>query len=127
MFIYARVCISRKYSYGQFIKKLFTRPFVRVYMLGKVYSINMFIVGRSKENKNLTLLTYMRMRVCIYVRDRKYGPFVFKSSSVQKRTIIGDNVSRSWSQLKNVACLFAFVLCTMPSAVCRPCLGSGMP
>ena len=43
----------------------------------------MSIVGRNKEDKNLTFLTYMCMRVCIYVRDRKYGPFVFLSPHVR--------------------------------------------
>ena len=41
---------------------------------GKVYLINVSIVGRSKKDKKLTLLTYMSMLVCIYVFDRKYGP-----------------------------------------------------
>ena len=33
--------------------------------VSKVYWINASIVGRSKEDKKLTLLTYMCMRVCI--------------------------------------------------------------
>ena len=45
--------------------------------VGKVNRINVSIVGRSKKDKKLTLLTYMCMCVCIYVCDRKYGLFVF--------------------------------------------------
>ena len=70
----------------------------------------MSIVGRSKEDKKLTLLTYMCMRVCIYVRDRKYGPFVFLSPHVFFM-IFGDNVLCSSSQQKNVACFFALCSC----------------
>ena len=35
--------------------------------VGKVYWINMCIVGQSKEDKKLTLLTYMWMCVCVCV------------------------------------------------------------
>ena len=34
----------------------------------KVYQIKGSIVGRSKEDKTLTLLTYMGMCVCVCVR-----------------------------------------------------------
>ena len=49
--------------------------------VGKVYWINVSIVGRSKEDKKLALFTYMCVCVCVYVyvRDRKYGPFVFST------------------------------------------------
>ena len=60
---YVHVC--RKHRYGQFNKKLFVRPCVHVDNVGKVYRINVSIVGRSKEDKKLALLKYMRMRVCI--------------------------------------------------------------
>ena len=42
--------------------------FVRLYVcvhVKKVYWPNVSIVGRSKEDEKLTLLTYMCMRVCI--------------------------------------------------------------
>ena len=39
----------------------------------KVYQINGSIVGRSKEDKNLTLLTYMGICVCLCISD---GPQV---------------------------------------------------
>ena len=74
---------------------------------GKVYRINASIVGRSKEDKKLTLLTYMCTRECIYVCDRKYGPFVFLSPHVCFFMTFGDNVSRSSSRQKNVTCFFA--------------------
>ena len=51
--------------------------------VGKVYRIIVSIVGRSKEDKKLPLLTYMCMCVCIYVCDRKYGLFVFLSQPVR--------------------------------------------
>ena len=52
--------------------------------VGKVYWINVSIVGRSKEDKNwLYLHTCVCVCVCVcvyvYVRDCKYGPFVFLS------------------------------------------------
>ena len=74
-----RVCVCRKYSYGQ-LNKHICSPVCACVHVGKVYWINVFIVGRSKEDKKLTLLPYMSMRVCIHVRDRKYGTFVFLSS-----------------------------------------------
>ena len=73
--------VCRKYSYGKFNKNYLFPVFACVHV-GKVYRINVSIVGRSKEDKKLTLLTYMCMRVCIYVYDRKYGPFVFLSQHV---------------------------------------------
>ena len=89
--------------------------------VGKVYWINVFIVGRRKEDKKLTLLTYMCMRVCIYVRDRKDGPFVFSSPHVRYLwtlvtmchvTVVG---KKRRMFLRSVSC----VRC---SAVHRPCL-----
>ena len=47
--------------------------------VGKVYCINVSIVGRSKKDKKLTLLIYMGIYVC----DRKYGPFVLLSLHVR--------------------------------------------
>ena len=47
---------------------LLTRVCVCLYV-NKVYQINGSIVGRSKEDKNLTLLTYMGMCVCEYISD----------------------------------------------------------
>ena len=56
----------------------------------------MSIVGRSKDDKKLTLLTYMCMCVYIYVRDRKYGfsVVVFFFCFF----VFGDNVSHSGSR-----------------------------
>ena len=49
---YVLVCVCRKYSYGQFNKNdLFTRVCVCVHV-GKVYLINVSIVGLSKKDKN---------------------------------------------------------------------------
>ena len=104
------------------IKKWFVRPCVCVHV-GKVYWNNVSIVGRNKEDKNLTLLTDMSMRVCIYVRDRKYGPFAFLSPHMRFFIIFGDNVSRSGSLQKNIAYFFA--LC--PVCPCLSQCSSGMP
>ena len=60
------------------IKRICSPVYVCVHV-EKVYLTNLSIVGRIKENKKLTLLTYMGMCVCIYVRDRKNGPFIFLS------------------------------------------------
>ena len=60
------VCVCRKYSYRQLNKNMIcSSARLCVYMLGKVYWPNISIIGRSKEDKKLTLLTYVRMRVCI--------------------------------------------------------------
>ena len=53
--------------------KMICSPVRACVHVGKVYRINVSIVGRSKKDKKLTLLTYMFMRVCIYLSDRKYG------------------------------------------------------
>ena len=64
--LFARVCVC-----------------VCVYLLvSKVYQINGSIVDRSKEDKNLSLLTYMGMCVCIRVMDRKYGSLLSLSPHV---------------------------------------------
>ena len=44
------------------------RLFARV-CVNKVYQINGSRVGRSKADKNLTLLTYMGVCVCVCVSD----------------------------------------------------------
>ena len=80
----------------------------------------MSIVGRSKGDKKLNLLTYMSIRVCIYVRDHK---FCFLKSTRVFFIVFGDNVSRSGSRQKNVACFFT--LC--PVCPCLSLTGSGMP
>ena len=49
------------------IKKMICLPLCACVYVGKVYRINVSIVGRSKEDKKLTFLTYMRMRVYIYI------------------------------------------------------------
>ena len=77
------------------------------------------MVSLSKEDKKLTLLTYMCMRVCIYVKDRKYGPFVFLSPRVRflwslvtmcHLPVVGKRTSHASS---------LWVLSALPSAV-RP-------
>ena len=73
------VCVCRKYRYSQLNKNMISSPVCACVHVGKVYRINVSIVGRSKDDKKLTLLTYMCMHVRIYVRDCKYGPFVFLS------------------------------------------------
>ena len=90
---------------------------VCVYMLGKVYWVNVSIASRSKEDKKLTLLTYMCIRVCIYMIDRKYRLFVFISPHV-RFLIFGDYVSHPSSQQKKVACFFALSLVLV--AFCCP-------
>ena len=112
---YVRVC--RKYSYGQFNKN---DLFARVCMCICWESIS--LVGPSKEDKKLTLLTSMCMRVCICERDRKYGPFVFLSLRVRFLWSLATTcrvpvVSKRTSHISSLC-----VLCAMPSAVCRPCL-----
>ena len=65
--------LCRKYSYGQLNENKIVRPCVCVCLhVSKVYWNNASIVGRSKEDKKLTLLTYMymRTRVCVYTSDR---------------------------------------------------------
>ena len=69
----------------------------------------------------------MCMRVCIHVRDCEYGPFVFLSPQMRFFMMFGDNVSRSSSWPKNVACFFAVSCVRCFTVVCHPCLGSGMP
>ena len=80
---YMRVRVCRKYSYGQLRKNGICSPAHACTHVGKVYRITMSIIGRSKEDKKLTLLTYMCMRVCIYVRNLKYGFFVFLNPHVR--------------------------------------------
>ena len=118
---YMRLWVCRKYSYGQLNKIMICSPLCACVHVRKVYWINVSIVGRSKEDKKWTLLTYMCMRVCIYVRDRKYGPFVFLSPHVRfswtlattcRVPVVGKRTSHASSLC---------VLCVMPSAV-RPCL-----
>ena len=117
---YLHVCVCRKYSYGQLNKNMICLPVYACVHVGKVYGINVSIVDRSNEDKKLTLLTYMCMRVCIYVRDRKYGRFCFLKSTHAIFMIFGDNVSHSSSWQKNVAGFFA--LCLVCDAFC--CLSS---
>ena len=84
MFI-LRACayVYRKYSNGQLNKNVICSPACACVHVGKVYWINVSRIGQSKVDKKLTLLTYMCMRVCMYVRDLKYGPFVFLSPHVR--------------------------------------------
>ena len=59
--------LCRKYRFGQLNENRIVCPCVCVcgYLhVNKVYQINGSIVGWSKEDKNLTLLTYMGMCVC---------------------------------------------------------------
>ena len=65
MFMLCMSSLCRKYSYGQLNKNRIVRPCVYVYMLVKSIEIKVSIVGRSKKDKMLTLLTYMGMCVCI--------------------------------------------------------------
>ena len=76
--IYVRLCVYRK---QQWLNKndLFARVYVCVYMLGKSVESMFPLLAEVKKIKKLTLLMYMCMRVCIYVCDRKYGPFVLLS------------------------------------------------
>ena len=99
---YVRVCVGRKYSYGQFNKKMICSPVCACVHVGKVYRINVSVVGRSKEDKKLTLLTYM----CIYIWRTVSMDFCFLKSTSAFFMIFGDNVSRSGSWQKNVACFF---------------------
>ena len=100
--------------------KIFVHPCVRVYMLGKVYWVNVSIVGRSRGLKKMTLLTYMCMRACLYVRDQKYEPLVFLSPHVRflwslatmsRVSVVGKRTPHA-SSLR--------VLCSMP--FCYPSL-----
>ena len=110
---------------ASWIKIWFVHPCVHVCMLGKVDWVNESLGGRSKEDKKLTLLTYICMHVCIYVKDCKYRPFVFLSSTHTFFMIFGDNVSHSMCRIPCVAkerrMLLHCVLCSMPSAI-HPCL-----
>ena len=103
-------------------KKMICSPVCACVHVGKVYWINESIIGRSKEDKKLTLLTYKCMRVCVYicVRNRKFGPFVFSSPHMRFFLIFGNNLSRSSSRQKNIACLFA--LYSVCDAFCCPSL-----
>ncbi len=57
----------RKYSGGQLNENRIVCPCVCVCLhVNKVYQINGSIVGQSKEDKILNLLTYMGMCVCEY-------------------------------------------------------------
>ena len=60
------MCVCRKYSCGQLNENMIVRPCVCLHV-NKVYQINGSIIGRRKEDKNLTLLTYMGMCVCVCV------------------------------------------------------------
>ena len=115
-----RVCVCRKYNYGQLSKNMICSPVCACVHVGKVYWINVSIVGRSKEDKKLTLLKYVCMRVCVYVRDSKYGPFVFSSPHVRFLWALATtyHVSVVGKRTSHVSSLC--VLCAMPSAV-RPC------
>ena len=62
--------------------KMICSPECACVHVGKVDRINVSIVGRSKKDRKLTLLTYMCMRMCIYVSDCKYRSFVFLSPHV---------------------------------------------
>ena len=74
------VCVCRKYSYRQFNKNhLFTRACVCT-CWGKSIESMCSWLAKVKKDKKLTLLTYMCMRACTYVCDRKYGPFIVLSS-----------------------------------------------
>ena len=71
MFMLCTSGLCRKYSYGQLNENRIVRPCVRVCVcvclhVCKVYQNYVSIVGRSKENKKLTLLTYMCMRGGVY-------------------------------------------------------------
>ena len=115
---YVRVCVCRKYSYCQFNKNMICLPVCACVYVRKVYWINVSIVGRSKEDKKLTLLTYMCMHVFIYVKDHKYGPFVFLSPHV---CFLWSLATMCCVLVVSTRMLHAFllcVLCMMPSAVC---------
>ena len=83
---YLRVCVCRKHSYGQSNKKMICSPVCACVHVGNIYQINESIVGRSKEDKELTLLTYMSIYVC----DRNYGPFVSLSPHVRFLLVVYD-------------------------------------
>ena len=99
-----RVCVCRKYSYDQLNKNMICSPVCACVHITKVYWINVSIVSRNNEDKILTLLTYICMRVCIYVRGRKLWAFCFLKFTHAFFMIFGDYVSRSSSRQKNVAC-----------------------
>ena len=70
--------------------------------------------------------------MCIYVRDRKYKPFVLLSPQVRYLWWVmtfGDNVSQTVVAKKNVACFVA--LCSVSDDFCSPLpfslSGRGMP
>ena len=111
-------------------KNMVCSPMCACVHFGKVYWVHVFIVGRSKEGKKFTLLTYMCMRVCVCVcvgvcvcvhgRDCKDGPFVFLSQHVRflwflattcRVPVVGKRTSHASSLC---------VLCAMPSFVRRP-------
>ena len=97
--------LCRKYSYGQVNKNMICSPVCACVQLGKVYWVYMSIVGRSKEEKKLTLLTYMCMCVNI-CEGPKLCAFVFLSPHVRFLMIFGNDVSHSGSRLNKIACFF---------------------
>ena len=63
--------------------KMICSPVCASVYVGKVDWINASIAGRNKEEKQLTLFTYMCMRVCVYMWGTvSCGPFVFLSPHV---------------------------------------------
>ena len=73
MFMLCTSGLCRKYSCDQLNENRIVHPCVCVCLhVNKVYQINGSIVGRSKEDDDLTLLTYMGM--CVYIND---GPQVW--------------------------------------------------
>ena len=100
--------------------KMICSPVCVCVYVGKVYLINVSIVGRSKEDKKFTLPTYMCMRVCIYVRDLKYGPFVFLSPHVHFLWSLGTTSRVRVVGKRTSHASLLCVLCAMPSAASRP-------
>ena len=64
MFILCAFVYVENTAMASSIKRIYSFVCACVHV-GKVYWINVSIVGQSKKDKKLALLTYMCMRVCI--------------------------------------------------------------
>ena len=62
------VCVCIKHSFGQF-NKMISSPMSAFVHVGKVYRIDVSIVGQSKKDKKIDF-TYIHVYACVYICER---------------------------------------------------------
>ena len=112
---YVHVCVYvENTAMASWIKMIYS-PMCACPHVGKVYWINVSIVGRSKKDKKMTLLTCVCM--CVYVCDRKYG-FLFSKvhvCSLWSLAMYRIPVVGKWTSHASSLCVLCAAICCLLS------------